>query len=75
MYETPPLYIILHIVLGFISYKYPLLLFAFVLYQFLQYALHVRFFGFTWEIQSGNSLDYTMYKLAQFGLGLVLAML
>jgi len=75
MYETPPLYIILHIVLGFISYKYPLLLFAFVLYQFLQYALNVRFFGFTWEIQSGNSLDYTMYKLAQFGLGLVLAML
>jgi len=75
MYETPPLYIILHIVLGFISYKYPLLLVAFVLYQFLQYGLGVRFFGFTLEVKSGNSLDYTVYKLAQFGLGLVLAMI
>ena len=39
MYQTPPLYMALHIVGGAISYFYPLLIWLFVAYQLLQLAL------------------------------------
>ena len=69
MYQTPPLYMALHIVGGAISYFYPLLIWLFVAYQLLQLALGGRFFVFTMEIREGNSVLYTLYKLAQFFVG------
>ena len=66
MYQTPPLYMALHVAGGAVSYFYPLLMWLFVAYQLLQLVLGIRFFVFTMEIREGNSILYTLYKLAQF---------
>jgi len=73
MYQTPPLYMAIHVVGGAISYFYPILIGLFVVYQLLQLVLGVRFFVFTMEIRRGNSILYTLYKLAQFFVGYGLA--
>jgi len=73
MYQTPPLYMALHVVGGAISYFYPALIALFVAYQLLQLILGVRFFVFTMEIRQGNSVLYTLYKLAQFLVGFAAA--
>ena len=69
MYQTPPLYMAIHVVGGALSYFYPLLIVLFVAYQLLQLILGIRFFVFTMEIREGNSILYTLYKLAQFFIG------
>lgn len=73
MYQTPPLYIAIHVIGGAISYFYPILIALFIGYQLLQLALGIRFFVFTMEIREGNSILYTLYKLAQFFVGYVSA--
>jgi hypothetical protein len=69
MYQTPPLYMAIHIAGGVLAYFYPILLLLFVAYQMLQLSLNIRFFAFTMEIREGNSILYTLYKIAQFLLG------
>ncbi len=69
MYQTPPLYMAIHVIGGAISYFYPILIALFVAYQLLQLILGIRFFVFTMEIREGNSILYTLYKLAQFFVG------
>jgi len=69
MYQTPPLYMALHVAGGAISYFYPLLIWLFVVYQLVQLVLGIRFFVFTMEIRKGNSILYTLYKLSQFFVG------
>jgi len=69
MLETPPLYIAVHIVGGAVSYFYPILIALFIAYQLLQLAFNIRFFVFTMEIKSGNSILYTLYKISQFFVG------
>jgi hypothetical protein len=44
-------------------------------YQFVQYALDIRFFLFEGVIKSGNSIEHTATKLAEVGVGWLLAML
>ena len=73
MYQTPPLYMALHVAGGAVSYFYPLLIWLFVAYQLLQLVLGIRFFVFTMEIREGNSILYTLYKLAQFFVGFATA--
>lgn len=72
-YETPPLYMAAHVIGGFISYYYPVLIALFVAYQLLQLILGIRFFVFMMEIREGNSILYTLYKLAQFFAGYLVA--
>ena len=69
MYQTPPIYMATHIAGGALAYFYPILLILFMAYQLLQLALNVRFFVFTMEIHEGNSILYTLYKIAQFLVG------
>jgi hypothetical protein len=69
MYQTPPLYMAIHLAGGAVSYFYPLLIALFIAYQLLQLVLGIRFFVFTMEIRKGNSILYTLYKLAQFFVG------
>ena len=69
MYQTQPLYMAIHVAGGAISYFYPILITLFVAYQLLQLILGIRFFVFTMEIRQGNSILYTLYKLAQFFIG------
>jgi hypothetical protein len=73
MYQTPPLYMAIHVIGGAISYFYPILIALFVAYQLLQLILGIRFFVFTMEIRKGNSILYTLYKLAQFFVGIGIA--
>jgi hypothetical protein len=75
MYQTPFLYMMIHILIGAIAYNYPLWIGLFLVYQFLQYGMGVRFFLFSWEVKDGNSFVYTLYKLAQFAFGLGAAMI
>jgi len=69
MYQTPPLYMAIHVIGGAIAYFYPILVALFIAYQLLQLLLGIRFFVFTMEIRQGNSILYTLYKLAQFFAG------
>ena len=68
-YETPLIYVILHIIIGAAAYVYPILVLFIVAYQLLQWILECRFFLFTWEIKEGNSFRYTCYKLMQYAVG------
>lgn len=73
MYQTPPLYMAIHVAGGAVAYFYPILLILFLAYQLLQLSLNIRFFVFTMEIHEGNSILYTLYKMAQFFVGYGLA--
>jgi len=65
-FETPPLYLAIHVISGMVAYFYPILLILIIAYQLLQWILDCRFFLFSWEIKKGNSFGYTMYKLMQY---------
>ena len=68
-FQTPPLYFIIHVVTGMISYFYPIIIILSLMYQFLQLALNGRFFLFEWKFRTGNSLAYTLYKISQYVFG------
>ena len=73
MFKRHPVYFITHLILGFIGYFYPEVLYATIGYQFLQYALDIRFFLFEGVIKSGNTLNHTAVKLGEVGIGYILA--
>jgi len=75
MFSRHPIYLVSHVILGFIGYFYPQVLYAMLGYQFLQYALGIRFFLFEGVIKSGNSIEHTAIKLGEVGAGWLLAML
>jgi hypothetical protein len=68
-FETPPLYLAIHVISGMISYFYPILIVLIIAYQLLQWILGCRFFLFSWQIKQGNSLEYTLYKIMQYVVG------
>ena len=72
MYETPPIYLVIHLLIGVISYFYPPLFILFVGYQLLQLVLDIRIFLFSWKIKRGNSIAYTGYKILQGAAGYAL---
>ena len=71
-FQTPPLYVISHIIFGMISYFYPIFIILIIMYQFVQLALNKRSFLFEWKFKSGNSLIYTLYKLSHYVFGYAL---
>jgi hypothetical protein len=75
IFHRSPIYFVTHIILGFLGYFYPTILYATIGYQFAQYACNTRFFLFEMKFKSGNSLEHTALKLAEIGIGYVLAML
>jgi hypothetical protein len=75
IFKRPYIYLITHIVLGFIGYYYPIVLYSTIGYQAFQYLMNFRFFLFERTIKSGNSLEHTGLKLAEIGLGYLLAVL
>ena len=68
-YETPPLYMAIHVISGMIAYFYPILIILMVAYQLVQLVLNCRFFLFSWKIEKGNSAPYTFYKIMQYVVG------
>jgi len=75
MFFRHPIYLISHLVIGFASYRYIKLLYGFIAYQFLQYALNIRFFVFELKIRNGNSLEHTLIKILETLAGYFLAVL
>jgi|UniRef100_A0A6C0B1E5 hypothetical protein len=75
MFYRHPIYFITHLILGFLGYFYPEVLYVTIGYQFLQYALDIRFFLFEGVIKSGNSIEHTALKLGEVGAGYFIAML
>ena len=69
MFTTPTVYIAFHVLTGIVSFYYTPLIPVMIIYQFLQYALHRRFFLLEGEIKEGNSFIYTLYKLSHFFIG------
>lgn len=68
-FETPPLYLAIHVISGMIAYFYPILIVLIIAYQLLQWILGCRFFLFSWQIKQGNSFEYTLYKIMQYVVG------
>lgn len=75
MFYRHPIYFITHLILGFLGYFYPEVLYVTLGYQLLQYVLNIRFFLFEGVIKSGNSIEHTAIKLGEVGAGYVIAML
>ena len=73
MYSTPLLYMTIHVFLGHCSYEAPGLWTWIILYNLVQLYMNKRLFLFSWKTESGNSLGYTVYKLAQYGFGWCIA--
>jgi hypothetical protein len=75
MFSRHPIYLVSHVILGFIGYFYPRVLYATLGYQFVQYILDIRFFLFEGVIKSGNSIEHTAIKLGEVGAGYIIALL
>ncbi|NDB86580.1 MAG: hypothetical protein EB127_28375 [Alphaproteobacteria bacterium] len=75
MFKRHPIYLVTHLILGFLGYFYPEVLYATIGYQLSQYALGIRFFLFEGVVKSGNSIEHTAIKLGEVGAGYVIAML
>jgi hypothetical protein len=69
IYEKPIYYTLFHILIGFLSYDYPILFWGFLIYQGLQYVLNVRFFVIEWKIAQENSWQHTALKVGEFFVG------
>jgi hypothetical protein len=73
LWHKPFIYILSHITIGYIAFFYTELLVAILGYQVLQLLLNVRFFIFSWKIESGNSIEHTVLKLLEYCLGYLIA--
>ena len=69
IYEKPSIYLIIHVSIGVLSVFYTPLLWAFLVYQFLQLFLNKRFFLFELTTKDGNSIEHTGVKLFEFFIG------
>lgn len=75
MFYRRPIYFFTHLILGFLGYWYPEILYGTLGYQFLQYFFNVRIFMFEMSLKQGNSLEHTLIKLSEVFAGYLLAML
>lgn len=75
VFNRPPVYLITHLILGFIGYYYPVVLYGTIGYQAFQYIFDFRFFLFEDAIKHGNSISHTAVKLAEVGVGYLVAVL
>jgi hypothetical protein len=75
IFKRHPIYLVTHIILGFVGYYYPLVLYSTLGYQAFQYFMNFRFFLFQLEIKSGNSFGHTALKIAEIIAGYFIAVL
>jgi hypothetical protein len=69
----PDIYVIIHVLSGFIGFFYPTVFILSILYHFLQYALNIRLFLFELTYRKGNSLEHTGVKLLEVLSGFLFA--
>jgi|LakMenEpi03Aug12_release.lakeMendotaPanAssembly.Ray.scaffolds.fasta_scaffold1370013_2 hypothetical protein len=70
-----PIYFFTHLILGFLGYLYPEILYGTLGYQLFQYFFNVRIFIFEMTLKQGNSLEHTSVKLSEVFIGYLIAML
>ena len=75
IYEKPWYYSLSHIVIGIFAVYYPILGICAFLYQLIQYIWNIRIFPIERILYSGNSLEYTGLKLAEYMLGICIGYL
>ena len=68
-YKKPIYYMVIHIVMGSISYYYRPFIIVYLLYQLGQWYIGKRFFLFQWKIEDGNSWFHTFIKIGEFMIG------
>lgn len=73
MFKRHPVYLITHLILGFVGYFYPAVLYGTIGYQLLQYGIGMRFFLFEGVIKSGNTIEHTTMKLGEVAIGYIIA--
>ena len=79
--KIPLLYLLSHIILGFISYYYNKLVILFLIYQFIQYYFNIRFFLLDVKCfhnikkcyKKNNNILHTSKKITQFIYGYLIA--
>ena len=78
--EIPIIYRLSHYVLGALSVKYSFIAIIFLLYQFSQWYLNLRFFLLNLDcynmkfdkcFKSGNSINHTLKKIGEFIAGYI----
>jgi heme O synthase-like polyprenyltransferase len=73
IWHKPIIYILSHIFIGYIAFFHTELLVAILGYQVVQLLLNIRFFIFSWKIETGNSIEHTALKLLEYSLGYFIA--
>ena len=68
-YYKPWYYTTSHVIIGFVAVWYPLIGILALIYQFGQLLFNVRIFPVEGKILQGNSVEHTLKKLAEIGLG------
>ena len=76
--EIPLIYQIFHYIFGMISFKYKWIILPFLIYQFIQFFMNIRFFLLDKDcyiksirdcFKYGNSLKHTLNKIIHFFIG------
>jgi hypothetical protein len=75
LYDKPFYYVIIHIIIGIISYYNIYYGIVFIIYQLFQLYFQKRFFLFQWKVKEGNSIQHTLIKLGECGIGWIGAFL
>jgi len=75
IYPKPFHYTLSHVITGFLAAYYPWVGVLAILYQVIQLVLNVRFFPAEWEIKQGNSVEHTLMKLGELGVGYIIGVL
>ena len=68
-YYKPWYYTVSHVVFGFISAWYSIVGILVLIYQLGQFLFNVRVFPVERQILPGNSVNHTLKKLAEIGIG------
>jgi hypothetical protein len=75
IYDKPFYYVMIHIIIGMISYQNMYYGILFIIYQLSQLYLQKRFFLMEWTIKEGNSVEHTLVKLGEWAIGWIVAFL
>jgi hypothetical protein len=67
-----PIYALSHILTGIATVWYPIIGLLFIGYQILQLATNRRFFLFSMQLKTGNSVKHTLIKLLEWLLGVII---
>ena len=78
-FKVPYIYVLTHVLAGYLGYYNNGILVFFLIYQLYQYTLNIRFFLLTKNernnknYEEGNSFQHTLKKIAQALAGFILA--